>query len=233
MTATTNSRQPARRNLAPAITSAIVHLHKGKPVTDTLTISREFLRRHDNVLQTLDSLIADGTISALEFKVADYQDAQGKKRRMIQLSEAGALVAMPFIGGRNSRAGQRRLVDAFMALRADLAAQQSGDWSESRRKVATGFLLVCDTLKEVRADQGKETAQHHYATEAKLINWVLFGRFESVDREGMAQADIKLMDQVEARDVFLIARGRTYNERKAALSGYLLSIRAKQGRIAQ
>ena len=214
-------------------TAAMVHLYQGKPVTDSRAIAREFSRRHDNVLQSLDSLIGDGTIGLLEFKESYYLNEQSKKQRMIQLTESGALVAMPFIGGRNSRAGQRRLVDAFMALRTVLAAQQAGGWSESRSKVATGFQLVCDTLKEVRADQGMDTPAHYYANEAKLINWVLFGRFAAVDREGMAQSDITLMDQVEARDAVLIARGRTYNERKAALPGFLLSIRTKQVRIAQ
>ncbi len=225
------SNQSNQCNIAPI--NVIVHLHRGKPVTDSLVIAREFLRRHDNVLQSLDALIADGTISRLEFKDRDYTDERGKKQRLIELTERGALIAMPFIGGRNSRVGQVRFVDAFLALRDQLAIQQPEEWSESRRKVATGFQLVCDTLKEVRADQGKTTEQRHYANEAKLINWVLFGRFESVDREGMTQADIKLMDQVEARDVFLIARGRSYDERKAALPDFLLSIRAKQQRTIQ
>ena len=223
--------KPSKRNQAIAVTGAMVHLYQGKPLTDSLTIAREFVRRHDNVLQSLDDLIADGTINRLEFKVVKYTDTKGEQRRMIELTERGALIAMPFIGGKNSRAGQVRLVGAFLSMRDELAVHHSGDWAESRRKVATGFQLVCDTLKEVRADQGKETPPHHYTNEAKLINWVLFGRFEAVDREGMAQADIKLMDQVEARDVFLIARGRTYDERKAALPDYLQSLRAKQSKI--
>lgn len=232
MTAPANI-QPGKHKPAPATSCAIVHMYQGKPVTDSLTIAREFSRRHDNVLQSLDSLIGDGTIGRLEFKESSYLNEQRKKQRMIQLTKRGALIAMPFIGGKNSRAGQRRLVDAFMDLSAQLAAQHGEDWAGSRRKVATSFQRVCDTLKEVRADQGKETAPHHYATEAKLINWVLFGRFEAVDREGLAPSDIKLMSQVEDRDAFLIARGRTYGERKAELPGFLLSIRAKQGRIVQ
>lgn len=230
---TSNTNALCQRKPALPGSNAIVHLHLGKPVTDSLAIAREFLRRHDNVLQSLDSLIADGTIGRLEFKVSSYMNEQRKKQRMIQLTEAGALIAMPFIGGRNSRAGQRRLVTAFLTLRDELAMQQSGDWADSRRKVATGFQLVCDTLKEVRADQGKTTLPHHYINESKLINFVLFGRFESVDREGMAQADIDLLDKVEARDMFLIARGRTYGERKAALPTYLQSLRAKSKKITR
>lgn len=164
---------------------------------------------------------------------SSYLNEQRKKQRMIQLTEAGALIAMPFIGGRNSRAGQVRLVNEFMAMRAELAAQHVADWSESRRKVSTSFKMVCDTLKEVRADKGKTTLPHHYGNESRLINFVLFGRFESVNRDGTVQADIDLLDKVEARDAFLIARGHTYDERKVTLPVYLQSLLAKPERIVR
>ena len=216
---------------APA--GALVHIHQGKPVTDSRIIASEFKRRHDNVLQTLDSLIADGTINRLDFKAVEYIDAKGERRRMIELTERGALIAMPFVGGKNSRTGQARLVDAFMALRDELTRHQQADWSSSRKKVSTSFQDMCDALHEVRAEAGKSTAAHHYAAEAKLVNWVLFGRFEAVDRDELLQADLALMERVEARNALWIARGRTYDQRKAALPDFLASVHAKPARIAQ
>ena len=55
----------------------VVHLHHGVVVTDSLTIAMEFGRAHKNVLKSLDDLIADGTISRLEFKPRDYVDDRG------------------------------------------------------------------------------------------------------------------------------------------------------------
>lgn len=229
-----STHQPVSCNLAPDIRGAIVHLYQGKPVTDSLTIAREFDRPHKNVLQSLDSLIADGTIDRLEYKPVKYTDAKGEQRRMIELTETGALIAMPFLGGRNSRAGQVRLVKAFVTMRAELTAYQHGDdWADSRKKASTGYQLMCEALQEVRAKDGKTTLPHHYAAEARLINWILFGRFETVNRRGMAQSDLDLMDKVEVRNGIWIAMGRTYGERKAALPGFLQSIRAKQARISQ
>lgn len=216
---------------APA--GALVHIHQGKPVTDSRVIASEFKRRHDNVLQTLDSLIADSTINRLDFKAVEYTDAKGERRRMIELTERGALIAMPFVGGKNSRTGQVRLVDAFMALRDDLNVRHQVDWSSSRKKASSSFQDMCDALHEVRADAGKATAAHHYGAEAKLVNWVLFGRFEAVDRDELQQADLTLMERVEARNALWIARGRTYDQRKAALPGFLASVRTKPARIAQ
>jgi Rha family phage regulatory protein len=104
---------------------ALVHIRGGELFTNSLAIAREFGRRHDNVLQTLDSLIADGTINHLDFKVVEYIDAKGEKRRMIELDERGGLVVMPFVGGRNARKGQARLVDAFLHMRERLRERYS------------------------------------------------------------------------------------------------------------
>jgi Rha family phage regulatory protein len=222
---------PATDKPAPLADSALVHLEMGRPVTDSLAIADEFGRRHDNVLQSLDALISDGTISRLDSKERDYTDKRGKKQRMIELTERGALIAMPFIGGRNARAGQVRLVNAFLTLR-DKLAENIGDWTELRKKVSVGYQMMCSTLQEVRAEQDKTTSPFHYANEARLINWVLFGRFEAVKRDSLAQTDLAMMDSVEAQNAIWIARGRCYDQRKAALPAYLLSLRTKRLRGA-
>ncbi|WP_241021984.1 Rha family transcriptional regulator [Burkholderia sp. Ac-20353] len=98
--------------------AGLIHFRDGMPVTDSLTIAREFGRSHKHVLRTLDSLIEEGSIDRPNFEPISYTDGQNRKQRMIELDERGALIAMPFVGGRNSRAGQVRLVDAFLKLRS-------------------------------------------------------------------------------------------------------------------
>lgn len=229
---TSNVNQSTRHITGPTSSSALVHFNMGKPVTDSLAISHEFASRHDNVLQKLDGLISDGTINRLDFKAAEYCDAKGEQRRMIELTERGALIAMPFIGGRNSRAGQVRLVDAFITLR-DKLTDEAGNWADSRKKVSASYTMMCHTVQEVRADDGKTTSAHHYANEAKLVNWVLFGRFEAINRDHLTQADLVMMDKVEAKNAIWIARGRTYAERKATLPVFLATLRTRRIRVAQ
>src|SRR5260364_152820 len=97
------STTPQKSRLAPDSATALsprVRLRRGMTVTDSLAIAREFKRLHKNVLATLDSLIADSSISRLDFKPAKYLDTQGKQRRAMELTERGALIAMPFIGAR-------------------------------------------------------------------------------------------------------------------------------------
>ncbi|MES2048136.1 MAG: Rha family transcriptional regulator [Pseudomonadota bacterium] len=228
-----SSDTPYLNYIQPNTDNEIVHLHLGKPITNSVAISREFLRRHDNVLQSLDDLITDGTIGLLEFKETSYQDSQCKKQRMIELTECGALTAMPFIGGRNSRTGQVRLVKAFLALRDQMVNQNAEDWKVVRKKISISHMMMLNALQEVRAANGKSTEAHHYINEAKLVNWVLFGYFEGVVRDNLTQFDMDLMEKVEARNSIWIALGKTYGQRKVALPSYLLSLRAKNPRRLQ
>jgi Rha family phage regulatory protein len=102
--------------------SLIIHGGKNQICVDSRDIAKEFERRHDNVMQTIKALIDEGTISLLEFKERDYIK-RGKKHRCVQLNEAGFLKAMPFIGGKKSKEGQKRLIDEFLRLRRQLDRQ--------------------------------------------------------------------------------------------------------------
>ena len=81
-------------------------------------------------LRAYDGLIKDNTISRLESKPRNYKKL-GRDYRRYELNKAGFLKAMPFIGGRKSREGQRRLVDAFLEQESKLERQ-----SKEREKFA-------------------------------------------------------------------------------------------------
>jgi len=106
----------------------IVYLQQGMPATDSVVIARECGRRPASVLRTLDALIEEGTISLLQFKERDYLDDRGNIRRKIELTEAGAFIAMPYIGGRMARMGKVKMGSAFLSMHNALAEQQYGNW---------------------------------------------------------------------------------------------------------
>jgi len=74
--------------------SLIIHGGNNQICIDSRDIAKEFERRHDNVMQTIKTLI-----------------------------EEGFLKAMPFIGGKKSKDGQKRLIDEFLRLRRQLNRQ--------------------------------------------------------------------------------------------------------------
>lgn len=215
----------AAENTRPNFNTLVVHLYEGKPVTDSLAIAQEFGRRHDNVMQSLDDLVKDGTINRLDFKVVKYLDAKGEQRRKIELSERGALIAMPFIGGKKSRQGQVILVNSFLAMRAEAAGQ--APWIESRKAAAVSYITMSETLQETREVQGKATAGYHYCNEAKMINGILFDTVGAVDRKTLSSKQLSMLVRVESKNAILIGMEKEYSERKAALIQYVAKLIAK------
>lgn len=116
------ANRPEQDQAANSSINLIIHGGSNQVTVDSRDIANEFGRRHDNVLQTLDGLLADGTLSLLECKERNYQKL-GREYRCFELNEAGFLKAMPFIGGRKSREGQKRLVDEFLRVRRQLDRQ--------------------------------------------------------------------------------------------------------------
>jgi hypothetical protein len=162
-------------------------------------------------------------LGLLEIKETSYIDEWSRHQRMVELTERGALIAMPFIGGARSREGQKVLVDAFLALRD----RQSIEWQSSRKLAAIGYTVMSDTLLMVREDAGKTTAAHHYCNEAKLINSAVFGQAASTDRNQLDQQTLRLLERVEIRNSALIAQGKTYQDRKCLLRQFVCDYRAK------
>ena len=224
-TKTATAQTVAAENTRPNFNTLIVHLSKGEPVTDSLAIAHEFGRRHDNVMQSLDDLVKDGTINRLDFKVVKYLDAKGEQRRKIELSERGALIAMPFIGGKKSRQGQVILVNSFLALREEATGQAS--WVESRKAAAVSYVTMSETLQETREDKGKATAGYHYCNEAKMINGILFDTVGAVDRKTLSSKQLSLLVRVESKNAILIGTGKEFAERKAALIEYVAKLTTK------
>jgi Rha family phage regulatory protein len=113
----TEPAQPRKTSLTLIIQGSNNQLY-----VDSRLIAKEFGRRHDNVLQTLKKLLEDETISLLECKERKYQKL-GRQYPCYELNEAGFLKAMPFIGGKKSREGQKHLVDEFLRIRNQLERQ--------------------------------------------------------------------------------------------------------------
>jgi phage regulator Rha-like protein len=160
-------------DLSNKITLAI-HGRNNQICIDSRDLAKEFGRAHKNVLQTLDVLLKDNTISRLESKPRNYKKL-GRNYRCYELNKAGFLKAMPFIGGRKSREGQRRLVDAFLALELKLERQ-----SKEREKLACQIarlsgkdsrVILTDVIQMFimyAKKQGSESADRYYCTITNL-----------------------------------------------------------------
>ncbi len=141
---------------------------------DTRSIAEVFSRPHNKVMLTVKSLISDGTISPTEFSESDFT-VRGKKYSCIELNKGGFLKAMPFIGGRKSREGQKILIDEFMLMEKLLAKQ-----SKERETIAFQLMreegkdvrkILTDTVKQFityAKDNGSKSADKYYTIITKL-----------------------------------------------------------------
>jgi phage regulator Rha-like protein len=159
----------------PNKTALVIHGKNNQIIVDSRDLAKEFGRDHKSVLRSLEELYQDGTISRHECVPRDYKK-RGRDYRCYELNKAGFLKAMPFIGGRKSREGQRRLVDAFLEQELKLERQ-----SKEREKFA--YQIARLSGKDSRAilteviqkfivyatRQGSGSAERYYCIITKLV----------------------------------------------------------------
>jgi phage regulator Rha-like protein len=153
----------------------IIHGGNNQIYVDSRDIAKEFGREHKSVLRTLDDLIADCTISRHEFVPRNYLK-RGKEYRCIELNKAGFLTAMPFIGGRKSREGQRRFVDEFLRIESALERQAkeraSLAYQVARLTGKDSRGILTDVIQEFVAyakEQGSSNADRYFSSITSAI----------------------------------------------------------------
>lgn len=105
------------------------------------------------------------------------------------------------------------------------ALKGKDDWRVSRHASASGYKLASDILKMVRDESGKDTESHHYSNEARLVNWALTGKFQSVDRDALPADQLDLLSYLQERNTVLIGRGIEYDQRKPMVKQYAMDWR--------
>ncbi len=200
-----------------------------QPVVTTVTVANEFGRRHDNVLQSIRSLIESGHLGLLDFKESSYINKQKKEQPCVELTERGFLIAMPFIGGEKAKDGQVRLVDSFIQFREK--AKKEEEIQRQRDIARVEYRPMSDALKETRQQEGKETQYFHYSTEADLINGIVLGKksakFKKENEIGKDEAirdyltkwQIKAITELQRANTVFISMGWDYYQRKESLQG--------------
>ena len=95
--------------------------------------------------------------------------------------------------------------------------RDSIDWGMLRHASKSSNKVANEILQMVRSEQGKETKHFHYANEAKLVNFALTGKFESIDRDMLSADDLTLLASLENRNSVLIGRDVDRETRKEVL----------------
>lgn len=99
------------------------------------------------------------------------------------------------------------------------------NWRTLRHATASTNKVVNAILQHTRADAGKQTEDHHYANEARLVNWALFGEFKKLERDSLSSQELDLLAHLEERNAVLLGRGLPYEQRKPMLKQYAMDWR--------
>ena len=206
---------------------------------NTRSIADVFDRPHDKVMQTINSLILDCTISPAEFSESDFI-VRGKKYRCIELNKGSFLKAMPFIGGRKSREGQRVLVDEFMLMEKLLAKQ-----SKERETVA--FQLMRAEGKDARKiltdaisryinfakDNGSQSSDKYYSIITSLVykSFLVVEPKASELRDLLTAVQLSEIQTIELMSACILTKGigikqpykEIYQKLKSELSAFTSS----------
>lgn len=91
------------------------------------------------------------------------------------------------------------------------------DWSRLRHMSVASAKLLAATVKDCREAAGKSAEDCHYMTEHKLVNWLLTGKFTGLHRDSLVGWQLDFIGHFDFRDSMLMARGFSYEQRKAQL----------------
>ncbi len=104
---------------APAVAEKrleLVRVENGHPITDSRMVAEAFGKRHDNVLQAIETLECSSSFRGLNFQVVQYTDLKGEIRPHVQMTRDGFfLLAMGFTGAEAAK-WKEQFIKAFNTM---------------------------------------------------------------------------------------------------------------------
>lgn len=98
-----------------------VQIVGGIPKTTSLNVARVFGKEHRNVVQSLQRLDCSAEFRQLNFQPANYLDAQGKPRPMVEMTRDGFTFLVMGFTGKEAARWKETYIGLFNALAEEVA----------------------------------------------------------------------------------------------------------------
>ena len=196
----------------------LVYLKKDTAVCDSLQVAEKFGKRHDNVLQAIDSLRE--TLLKIEersemFLVSRRKADDGQYHRMYLMNRDGfSLLVMGFTG-KNALEWKLQYIRAFNQMEKliqekSTAAYQLSDQAErATRKTETD--IIKEFVEYARA-QGSTHADHYYSNYTRLA-YRMVGITDKTTAAEMQLEDLSLVEHLIAHTLKAgMAAGYNYRD---------------------
>lgn len=115
-----------------------------------------------------------------------------------------------------------RWLDADFAVwcdsQIDGIIRDSDDWKKLRHMSVASAKLMAEVIKDQKTAEGKELKPYHFSTEHCLVNSLITGKFKGIHRNSLSLAELDFIGKFDVRNSLLMAKGMSYEERKATLA---------------
>lgn len=156
----------------------LVFLKNEEAMTDSLLVAKMFQKRHDNVMRTIDGLVA----SLLKNEERETQKMfvssrrkfdDGQFHRIYLMNRDGfSLLVMGFTG-KKALEWKLKYIEAFNKMETVIREKSTSTWLETRQFGQITRKAECETLKKLvdyAKSQGSQHAEMLYMTYSKLAN---------------------------------------------------------------
>lgn len=155
----------------------LVFLKNDEAMTDSLTVSEMFGKRHDLILRSIDKLVESLRKNEERperlFHVSHRKANDGQTHRMYVMNRDGfSLLVMGFTGDKALR-WKLKYIDAFNKMESIIREKSTQAWVETRKVGKLTRKAETDTIKrlvEYAKEQGSEHSDKLYMTYSRLAN---------------------------------------------------------------
>lgn len=102
----------------------LVFIEKNRPVTDSLTVSETFGKRHADILRSIENLECSQEFNERNFALVDYKDAKGESRPKYLIAQDGFTFLVMGYTGKEAAHFKEMYIGEFNRMRDELNKPQ-------------------------------------------------------------------------------------------------------------
>ncbi|HHI2551384.1 TPA: Rha family transcriptional regulator [Klebsiella aerogenes] len=106
----------------PTLAQPEIILTNGRAVTSSLAVAAYFSKRHDNIIQKIQTLECSSEFTALNFKASDYIDSSGRTLPCYEITRSGFMFLVMGFTGKKAAHLKESYINAFDAMEAKLSS---------------------------------------------------------------------------------------------------------------
>lgn len=155
----------------------LVILKRKRTLTTSLVVAEKFRKRHDNVVQKIENLMADDEKGLLNFKESDYINPRGKTYPMYEMDRKSFSILVMSFTGKKAFEWKMKFYDAFEAMELAILEHKNREWEASRlegKQVRRELTDEIQSFIEYAEEQGSRNGKLYYMNITKMTNQALF-----------------------------------------------------------